>query len=168
MPARIYVGTYAKYNAGSIAGAWINLEGHDKDSFAAACRELHQNESDPELMFQDYEGFPKEFYHESHISDSLFDWLELGGDDRELLAVYVDSVNSDGDIGQARDSFEGKADSEADWAAEHLESTGGLDGVPEHLKNYIDFESFARDARLGGGISFIRHNGELWAFNTNV
>ena len=41
MTARIYVGTYAKYNNGSIAGAWLNLDDYsDKDAFLAACRKL--------------------------------------------------------------------------------------------------------------------------------
>jgi len=32
--AAVYVGTYAKYNQGSIAGAWLNLEDYsDKDTF---------------------------------------------------------------------------------------------------------------------------------------
>ena len=40
--ARIYVGTYAKYNAGSIKGAWLDLEDYaDRDAFLEACRELH-------------------------------------------------------------------------------------------------------------------------------
>ena len=58
---RVYVGTYAKYNNGSIKGAWIDLEGLDENSFHDACLELHKDESDPELMFQDFEGFPRRF-----------------------------------------------------------------------------------------------------------
>jgi len=51
--ARIYVGTYAKYNAGSIKGAWLDLEDYsDRDAFLEACRELHKDEQDPEFMFQ--------------------------------------------------------------------------------------------------------------------
>jgi antirestriction protein len=70
MTARLYVGTYAKYNNGSINGAWIDLEDHgDKVSFLAACAELHKDESDPELMFQDFEGFPRSLYSESSVSD---------------------------------------------------------------------------------------------------
>lgn len=165
MTARIYVGTYAKYNAGSIAGAWLNVEDYsDKDSFLEACRELHKDEADPELMFQDFEGFPKGFYAESSIDEGLWDWLDLDEDDRELLEVYQEHVDQSGDIDQARDAYAGKANSEADWAAEWLEETGGLEDVPDHLKNYIDFEAYARDARLGGDVVFARHNGNLWVF----
>src|SRR4051812_7250714 len=161
--SRIYVGTYAKYNSGSIQGTWLDLEDYsDKESFLAACAELHKDESDPELMFQDYEGFPKSFYSESSVSEELFTWLELDEDDRELLAVYTDNVDSDADIDKAREAFRGKSDTKAAFAEEWLEETGGLKGVPEHLQNYIDFESYARDMELGGEFSFVRHEGELW------
>lgn len=167
--ARVYVGTYAKYNSGSIKDAWVDLEEcASHGDFIAECNKLHSDEADPEFMFQDFEGFPKSYYGESSISPDLWDWLELDEDDRELLAVYQEHVDSDGDIDRAREAFCGKYDSEADWAEEWLSDTGGLEGVPEHLRNYIDFESYARDARLGGDMVFARHDGDLWAFYANV
>lgn len=58
--AAIYVGTYAKYNAGSLFGKWFNLSDFaDKDEFMEACKELHKDEEDPEFMFQDRETYPK-------------------------------------------------------------------------------------------------------------
>ena len=36
--ARIYVGTYAKYNEGSLRGKWIDLsECYDQDEFMEVC-----------------------------------------------------------------------------------------------------------------------------------
>lgn len=56
---RVYVGTYAKYNAGSIAGMWIDLSKCDTYAdFLSACKKAHKNERDPEFMIQDCEGFP--------------------------------------------------------------------------------------------------------------
>ncbi len=163
--ARIYVGTYAKYNAGSIKGAWLNLDDYaDKNEFLAACAALHADEVDPEFMFQDFEGFPKTLYNESSVNEGLFEWLALDEDDRELLAVYQEQVNQDGDIEEAREKFAGKADSEAEWAESWLEDTGGLAEIPEHLRYYFDFEKYARDARRGGDVTFARHGGELWVF----
>ncbi|NCH73591.1 antirestriction protein ArdA [Cronobacter dublinensis] len=53
----VYVGTYHKYNCGSIYGQWFDLtDFDDEDEFQEACRALHANESDPEFMFQDWEG----------------------------------------------------------------------------------------------------------------
>ncbi len=71
--ARVYVGTYRKYNHGSINGAWLNLIDYpDKKSFLKAAAELHNDEADPELMFQDYEGIPSWMITESHISDEVW------------------------------------------------------------------------------------------------
>lgn len=57
--ARVYVGTYAKYNSGSLAGAWINLDDcADYSEFLAKCRATHKDERDPEFMIQDAEAFP--------------------------------------------------------------------------------------------------------------
>lgn len=167
MTARIYVGTYAKYNAGSIGGAWLDLEDYtDRDAFLAACAELHKDEEDPEFMFQDYEGFPSRFYNEGSAPDEeLWDWLDLDDDDREMVEVYWDNVNSEGSIDDAREAFAGKFDSEADWAENFLEATGGIADVPEHLRYYIDYAAYGRDARIGGDMTFVRHNGDLWAFH---
>jgi antirestriction protein len=163
---RIYVGTYHKYNCGSIKGAWIDLEGLDKDSFLEKCLELHKDEADPELMFQDYEGFPEKFYGESYIKDELWDWLELYEDDRELLEVASEAVDSE-DIEDARDKFMGKYDSEKDWAEQFLEDTGALNEIPERLRYYFDFEAYARDARMGGDVCFHEHKGETWVFSNH-
>ena len=119
--ARVYVGTYHKYACGSIKGAWLNLEDYaNKDDFLKACADLHKDESDPELMFQDFEGFPRSFYSESSINAAVWDWLELDEDERELLAVYQHNVNQDGDIDEAREAFSGRFNSEEDWAADFL------------------------------------------------
>ena len=162
---RVYVGTYGKYNNGSIRGAWLNLADYaDKDAFYAACAELHKDEHDPELMFQDHEGIPEGMISESSIEDSLWDWLALDDDDRELLAVYRSDVDQAGTIDQARDAFMGTFDSEEDWAERYLEDTGLLKEVPESLRGYIDYEKYVRDAGYNG-MSFVRHDGKVWVFN---
>jgi antirestriction protein len=165
---RVYVGTYAKYNSGSIKGAWLDLDDYaDRDEFYAACKALHADETDPEFMFQDFENFPRSLYSESNVSEDLFAWLELDEDDRELLAAYQDGVNGDGTIEQARDAFMGKADSEADWAEQWLDDTGQLAELSDWAKSYFDFEAYARDARLGGDVTFVRHEGDLWVFHNH-
>ena len=59
--ARVYVGTYAKYNNGSLFGKWLDLSDYsDKDEFLEACRELHEDEQDPEFIsgLREYPGNP--------------------------------------------------------------------------------------------------------------
>lgn len=52
----IYVGTYAKYNNGSLFGKWLDLADYSNyDELITTMYELHSDEQDPEFMFQDYE-----------------------------------------------------------------------------------------------------------------
>ena len=68
--ARVYVGTYGKYNNGSLFGAWLDLSDYlNKEDFYEACRELHKDEEDAEFMFQDWENVPEGLIGESWISE---------------------------------------------------------------------------------------------------
>lgn len=78
--ARVYVGTYSKYNNGSIKGGWLDLSDYvDKDDFLEACKELHEDEEDPEFMFQDYEvpDYLEDYISESHIDNELWEVAEV-------------------------------------------------------------------------------------------
>lgn len=125
--ARIYVGTYAKYNAGSIKGAWLDLEDYaDKDAFLTACAELHADEADPEFMFQDMEGIPDGMAGESFVSDELFDWLALDESDRDMLAAYCAAMGDKRDIDEARDAFAGIYRDGAEFAESIAEEIGDI------------------------------------------
>lgn len=132
----VYVGTYGKYNNGSIKGKWLNLEDYsDYEDFLKAAKELHSDEEDPELMFQDFEGFPRRYYSESGLGEKLWDWLSLDEDKRNLLEAYIDYTNdSDATIDQAESAFGGEYDSPADWAYDFIESS---DVRAESLVRYI-------------------------------
>lgn len=163
---RVYVGTYAKYNDGNLFGKWLDLNDYaDHDAFIEACHKLHEDEQDPELMFQDFEGFPRAFYSESSIKPELWDWLDLADSDRELLAAYQDGVDSDGDIEAAREAFMGTADSAEDFAAQWLEETGALESIPENLRNYFDYKAYARDMGFDGVVFYRHDNGTLYVFS---
>jgi antirestriction protein len=154
---KLYVGTYAKYNAGSIEGKWLTLSDYDdKEAFLKACAELHKDEADPELMYQDFEYLPRELYNESHLDDRIWEYLEYDEDDREKIADYLDEVDSSADMDDALNAYQGNID---DMRGDHLlfaskeEVYGhhvveeGLFGeeIPESLQNYIDYEALGRD-----------------------
>ena len=79
----VYVGTYGKYNVGSLCGLWIDLSSFNAyDDFIDICKAIHADEEDPELMAQDYEGFllrkrqaddPRQWYNEGFMSEDDFD-----------------------------------------------------------------------------------------------
>ena len=84
----LYVGTYGKYNSGSIQGDWVDITTFDNGrDFLLFCeKELHGNEHDPELMFQDYENFPEYFYHETMGAsdiDDILQWWKAENNTRE-------------------------------------------------------------------------------------
>ena len=84
----VYVGTYAKYNDGDLFGMWVDLvKCGDYDTFMEVCHNLHADEEDPELMYQDYECFPSAWYSESGIDEDTFDriieFADLDDDDRD-------------------------------------------------------------------------------------
>ena len=163
---RIYCGTYAKYNSGSIKGAWLDLSAYaDRDDFLAACKELHADESDPELMFQDFEGFPRAWYEESSAPPSiLWEWLEMAEDDQGAFAVYADHMGGEVTVADFREAYQGTADSEADFAERTAED---CDEIPRNLPSWIviDWEAswssalrfdYWAERGAGGDLHFFR------------
>ncbi|MDP9960044.1 antirestriction protein ArdA [Chryseobacterium lathyri] len=86
----IYVGTYAKYNNGSLFGKWLNLADYsDYDELLEAMQELHEDEPDSEFMMLDYENCS--FFErlgligESHISKEIYEIAEQINDSAMIL-----------------------------------------------------------------------------------
>lgn len=92
METKCYVGTYGKYNEGSLYGKWMNLADYPTYSdFVAACKELHKNESDPEFMIQDWECRPDGFPGVEWIDEQDFnDLKEAMKDDDKSTTTIVD------------------------------------------------------------------------------
>lgn len=161
----LYVGTYAKYNNGSIAGKWLYLDEYaDADEFLSACKELHKDEDDPELMFQDYENFPESFYAESMGTaglEKLIEWSHLDADDRELMAEYADATGSNLDdvtLEQAQDAYQmtlesGNTEDQQREYGEHVIDEGLMGDIPENLASYLDYEAIGRDCLMDMYIS---------------
>lgn len=108
----VYVGTYAKYNEGSLFGMWVDLVAcGDYDTFMEVCHKLHADEEDPELMYQDYENFPESWYSECGIDEDTFDkimeYAELDEDEQEAYEAFVDSFSED-DMEKFKERYMGK------------------------------------------------------------
>lgn len=152
--AKVYVGTYAKYNNGSLSGAWLDLSDYsDKEEFYEACRELHKDEEDAEYMFQDWENVPEGLIGESWISENFFALRDAVEDlsDTEQEAFFVWCNYKSHDLGEEdaddlvrdfRDEYQGEYDDEEDFAYEIVKECYDL---PEFAKTYFDYKQFARD-----------------------
>lgn len=143
----VYVGTYGKYNDGSIYGKWIDLTLiKDEDDFLELCREIHQDEQDPEFMFQDWQSIPDRFISESDLNSEYFEYLETISNMSETMAeAYECFINDGHDADKFEDAYMGEFESEQDYAEHLLEETGEINEIPTHLQYYFDYEAYARD-----------------------
>lgn len=84
------------------------------------------------------------------------------GIDVDALEAFMDYEGLD-DLEEAleafQDAYAGTYSSIEAWAEEFLDDTGTLEGIPENLRMYFDYEAWARDARL---------NGDIWISETDA
>lgn len=159
---RVYVSTYKKYNEGSLDGDWLDLADYsDKEEFLEACKELHSDEEDPELMFQDYENIPEGLIGESYIDEKIWQFIELiedRGIDTEALAAYFDlglnygKEGAEEIIDDFQERYEGHFETLYDFGYYWYEC-GVLCDIPEHVINYFDFERYGRDVAFDYSVS---------------
>ena len=150
---RIYVGTYAKYNNGSLDGKWVDLMKFDTyEEFVDYCRELHKDEKDPEFMVQDYENFPRKWYHEGGLPteeefEKIYQFYLMSGDRKAAYEAYVNHTGDD-DFEHFEEAYQGKFSSAEDFAYDFVEGIG-WDGVgKENLEMYFDYDAFGRDLMM--------------------
>ena len=97
--ARIYVGTYAKYNNGSLQGEWVELSDfYDLDGFMERCAEIHEDEEEPEYMFQAWEEIPDGLIDEGHLEENFFELRDeldrLNNKEKEAFWIWVEGNNT--------------------------------------------------------------------------
>lgn len=162
----VYCGTYRKYNNGSLYGMWLDLTAFsDADEFFEVCRTLHDDEEDPEFMFQDFQGFPKEMYDESMGEDKINEIIEyanLDDNEKEMVDDYSECFGiSDGlDLRRIEDRCVGggyddldefltqQADEMLDGfeaACKHQYDCKCASDMVDTLRQYFDYEAYCRD-----------------------
>lgn len=151
--AKIYVGTRAKYNNGSLDGKWVDLSDFNYlEDFLDECSEIHNDEEDPEFMFQDWENIPDSLVSESSLSEDFFylrnEILDLDKDKEEAFWIWLDHTRQTTDFGDPHklvadfnDSYIGKYYSEEEFAESLLDDYD----LPEFARTYFDVEKFAND-----------------------
>lgn len=157
---QIYVGTYAKYNNGSIKGAWLDLSNYsDYDELQKAMQELHKDEQDPEFMIQDYEcsKLIEELglISECHISEEIFEIIEEIENcyyDEDVIEAYIYCTSSGSSemqdiLDKVNDCYCGEFDNDIAFTEQLLLETGD---IPNELPNYvhIDWERTSFDIMM--------------------
>ncbi|WP_343559589.1 antirestriction protein ArdA [Sphingobacterium sp.] len=152
--AAVYVGTYGKYNDGSLFGKWLKLSDYSNvQEFYAACRELHKDEADPEFMFQDYENIPEGLISECGISEQVFEVLqtltEMESSEREPFMIWCNNdhydlgkEDIDDLVNRFQDDYVGMYKDEEAFAYELIEER---DDIRDFAKQFFDYEAYAND-----------------------
>lgn len=168
--ASVYVGTYKKYNEGSLAGAWMELADYkSKDEFMEACKELHSDEEEPEFMYQDYSNIPDGMINESYIDPLLFGIIQSAKDmsetELEAFFVFLDmnfvdySYIKDGEdlVELFRDKYIGQFDSEEEFAT-YMAEMEWAEELQTEFGQYFDYEAYSRTLLTSG----YRHQGDFY------
>lgn len=150
---RIYVSTYAKYNNGSLDGKWVELMKFDTyDEFVDYCKALHKDEKDPEFMVQDFENYPKAWYHEGGLPteeefEKIYEYYLMNDNEQDAYEAFVDYTGND-NVESFRDAYQGKFNSAEDFAYDLVDGIG-WEGVGENnLETYFDYDAFGRDIMM--------------------
>lgn len=146
----IYCGTYGKYSGeGGIRGLWIDLTTfYDYDDFLNFCYAIHADEEDPELMFQDYEAFPKKWYDESSFDEDSFEAVREYCDLCDKYSTDAVDAFIEWDcekLEHFEDCYVGEYDSEEDYAREFVNECYDLERQMGNLADYFDYDAYARD-----------------------
>ena len=145
----IYCGTYGKYNSGNLSGIWVDVSTFDSyEDFENFCLAIHADESEPELMYQDYENMPDSLYHESMGEkefNKIAEYCELC-DEYSVEAVddFLEWYSPE-DLDNMNDAYAGVYDSKEDFAREIVNDCYDLEKMMGNLADYFDYEAFARD-----------------------
>ena len=153
---RVYVGTFGKYNSGSIAGKWLNIKDYKtaKD-FYKACEQLHSNEYDPEFMFQDWEYIPNSFIGGGWINPKLFELIhhpDMEQIDINALWDFLDDVDFTNletyeIIEKFDECYRGHWDSFGEFAYEYFYLTK-ICPTGCHCENYMDWDQYEYDLKM--------------------
>ena len=138
----VYVGTYSKYNNGNLNGEWVDITDFSNwEEFIEYCKNIHSDEDEPELMYQDFENFPN--------------GIELCEDTFELLQKYANHENKDAldafinhygylDFDKFDERYYGEFNSEEDFARHIVDECYDINQMGS-LSYYFDYNAFARD-----------------------
>ena len=151
--ARIYVGTYRKYNKGSLQGGWVDMaDFYDLEEFWERCAKIHEDEEEPEYMFQDWENIPEGLIDEGNLEENFFELRDeldrLNNREKEAFWRWVEGNNTQltQDAYSLVKSFQsdyiGSYASREDFAEELAKMENELS---DFALNYFDFSKYAND-----------------------
>ena len=178
----IYVASLTDYNSGRLHGEWIDATQDPDDIFddiqdmlarspANRRRGVHVSVPAPkpvaeEWAIHDFENFGGLNLSQYESIENISAVGQLIEEHGEMVGELVDYFGGLEYLDDAREALEerfaGSYDELVDWAYDELEDL--VSELPEWIHNYIDYQSYARDAELGGSIFTVSGSSQLHVF----
>lgn len=153
---KIYVTNLSKYNEGVLVGEWVSLPCED---IKEVLDKISNNDND-ELFISDYEtdisGLKIGEYEDILQLNEIAEEIEEMRED-ELIAfqAYLEQYANNmeqalEEVRQGNYRIYYNCDNMEDVAYQVVDDCGLLDGAPEELKVYFDYEAYGRDLSING------------------
>jgi antirestriction protein len=165
---RIYVASLSDYNSGNLLGKWIDANQSAEEIRAEITAMLATSREGvaEEYAIHDYENFGPVKLSESEDLETIADLGELIGEHGDIFAhLYAHENDLERTKGLMEEGYHGEWDSLADYAEDYLDQTGTFEGIPDMIRQYFDFESFAHDLDLNGDVFTLEIGGKVHVFD---
>lgn len=140
---RVYIACLAAYNNGHLHGDWFDCDFELNDNIQKVLKTSPIPNAE-EWAIHDHEGFGSYSISEYHGIDELVEIADLIAEHGEILPELIAWR---GDIKGALEAlehyYEGKFESELDFAYYHVEQSVNIDDLPELIRHAIDYDSIA-------------------------
>ena len=158
---KVYLTNLGKYNEGALIGEWLALPTSEEEIASAMLRiGVKDNTSYEEYFITDYESNYNlkceeytNIYELNKQLEELENALNYANEDAEIITDFQDAYCEDlEEITRRLNNYDYifyKGCSMLDVAEELFDECYGYD-LPDHIKNYIDYEAFARDLSFDG------------------
>lgn len=156
---KIYIADLAAYNAGNLAGKWLDLDNFaDAEELKDAISDWLKERGIEEYAVHDYDDCPaQDMFGEYPDLDEIFTYHMLREEYGDSFVAWFDlfyfhgcPCDTWGD--RYRDAYIGEYDTWSDFAYEWLHETGEIDQIPEHLQYYFDYSAYGQDVKTNGDI----------------
>lgn len=153
---KIFISNLKEYNNGKIIGEWVSLP---CEGLEEVLNKISNNGKD-ELFISDYEtdinGLKVAEYDDILQLNEIAEEIDNLSDDEVIaLQAYLEQYANNieqalEEVRQGNYRIYYNCDNMEDVAYQAVNESGLLDGVPEQVKMYFDYEAYGRDMEING------------------
>lgn len=152
----VFITNLGKYNEGELVGMWLNLPATAAE-IAEAKKSIGLNDRYEEYFITDYESEKGvevgEYSNIEALNEQAEKMAELDGYQLEILTALLDNYDFDEamEILESGDyCYYGGCDTMEDVARMEMEESGSIYSIPEHLREYFDYEAYGNNLDTSG------------------